>query len=299
MSAHAVVMIAFTAVAVSMALMNDRRLVPAFVEASPAPQSLTVSRPAGVTTGPITSARQFLGQRLTNAALLAAGGIAIVGLIPVVAAFSFDLMGSTSTSAHAAGPPASLRAASGVGGSWEKSQSLAIPSAEDLGNAVLAGRLETQDRWESLARLKSAVEAENARKAVEEAAAATARRSNFQAAAPVPGPVRSYNSTSGYAPGTVLRSRVTVYGCTGPGGGFCGGMASGFRVFEGAAACSHNLPFGTKFRIHGDATGRTYECLDRGALGSTWVDIFFYNTAAGISWASNLGGTTVNIEILN
>jgi hypothetical protein len=277
--------------------MNDRRLVPAFVEASPAPQSLTVSRTAHAAAGTLTGARQFLGRRFTNAVFLAVAGIGAVALIPVVAAFTFDLIGSSSSTALAAGPPASLRAASGVGGSWEESQSLAVPPAKDLGNAVLAGRIETQERWESLARLKAAVEAENARKAAEEAAATAARRSNFQAAAP--GPVRSYNSTSGYAPGTVLRSRVTVYGCTGPGGGFCGGMASGFKVFEGAAACSYNLPFGTKFRIHGDATGRTYECLDRGALGATWVDIFFHNTTAGINWASNLGGTTVNIEIVN
>jgi hypothetical protein len=294
MSVHAVVMIAFTALEVSMTLMNDRRLTPAFAEASPAPQSVTIGRSAFVPANLIESARDFLGRRLTRAAVLAAGGIAAVGLTSVVVALSF---GGSTTSALAAGPPASLRAAAGIGGSWEESQSMAVPPAEDLGAAVLAGRIETKERWESLARMKAAVEADNARKASEEAAAAAARRSNFQAAAP--GPVRSYNSTSGYAPGTVLRSRVTVYGCTGPGGGFCGGMASGFQVFEGAAACSHNLPFGTKFRIHGDATGRTYECLDRGALGSTWVDIFFYNTTAGINWASNLGGTTVNIEILN
>ena len=112
-------------------------------------------------------------------------------------------------------------------------------------------------------------------------------------------PARSLNRASGIGVGTILPARVTIYGCTGPGGGFCGGMASGVRVFEGAAACSTNLPFGTKFRIHGDPTGRTYECLDRGHLSSTWVDIFFYNTSDGIRWQSLLGGTTSNIEIVN
>ena len=76
-------------------------------------------------------------------------------------------------------------------------------------------------------------------------------------------------------------------------------MASGVKVFEGAAACSYDLPFGTRFKIHGDATGRVYECLDRGALSNTWVDLFFYNTTAGINWASNLGGTVAPIEIVN
>jgi hypothetical protein len=76
-------------------------------------------------------------------------------------------------------------------------------------------------------------------------------------------------------------------------------MATGIQVFEGAAACSGDLPFGTKIRIHGDPTGRVYECLDRGALATTWVDVFFYDTQAGIAWQSLLGGTVTNIEIVN
>jgi hypothetical protein len=76
-------------------------------------------------------------------------------------------------------------------------------------------------------------------------------------------------------------------------------MASGIAVFEGAAACSGDLPFGTKIRISGDPTGRVYECLDRGHLASTWVDVFFYDTRDGIAWQSLLGGTVTNIEIVN
>jgi hypothetical protein len=113
------------------------------------------------------------------------------------------------------------------------------------------------------------------------------------------GTPQSLNGASGYAIGTVLSARITVYGCTGPGGGFCGNMATGIRVFEGAAACSRDLPFGTRIRIAGDPTGRVYECLDRGALATTWVDVYFNNTSEGIAWASLLGGTTANIEVVN
>jgi hypothetical protein len=110
---------------------------------------------------------------------------------------------------------------------------------------------------------------------------------------------RSLNGASGYPVGTILRSRITIYGCAGPGGGFCNNMATGIQVFEGAAACSFDLPFGTKLKIHGDPTGRVYECLDRGALATTWVDVFFYNTQDGIAWQSLLAGTISDVEIVN
>jgi hypothetical protein len=299
-SVRAITMIAFTAAAVSMTLMNDRRLSLAFVEASPAPQSLSIStRTAEQTAGILSGVRQLAGRSLGHAALLAIGGIGVVALLPAIAAFTTSLTSSGSSSAATAaiGPPVALRAASGIGGSWEEAHSLAVPSAEDLGAAVLAGHIETQERWESLARLQAAVEADRAREAAEAAAAEAARQSQVRAAAS--SPARSYNGASGYPSGTMLTARITVYGCTGPGGGFCGGMASGYTVFEGAAACSYDLPFGTKLRIIGDATGRVYECLDRGALGNTWVDVFFYNTTEGINWASNLGGTYAQIEIVN
>ena len=48
-------------------------------------------------------------------------------------------------------------------------------------------------------------------------------------------------SPSGYAVGTVLRARITIYGCTGPGGGFCNHMAGGGYPFHGAAACSSEM----------------------------------------------------------
>jgi hypothetical protein len=163
-----------------------------------------------------------------------------------------------------------------------------VPSASDRGAALIAGAQQQQTidtllniyKW---AETEKAYQAEQAR----------------LAAAPPRGTSATLGRASGYAPGTRLYARITMYGCVGSGGGFCGGMASGITVFEGAAACSSDMPFGTKFTIEGDPTGRTYECLDRGHLSSPWVDVFFYNTADGFAWAGFLGGTHANITIVN
>jgi hypothetical protein len=98
------------------------------------------------------------------------------------------------------------------------------------------------------------------------------------------------------AGGTVMPATITFYACIG--NGFCGNMASGHQVFDGAAACSTNLPFGTRFMVNGDPTGRIFTCLDRGALSTTWVDIWFYDVADGYAWQSMVG-TSGTITILN
>lgn len=98
-------------------------------------------------------------------------------------------------------------------------------------------------------------------------------------------------------PGTrIANTFVTFYACVG--NGFCGNMANGQRVFAGAAACSNNLPFGTRFIIEGDPSARTYVCLDRGVPGPTWVDIWFYDVADGWAWQSALGRTRGEIVIV-
>lgn len=90
------------------------------------------------------------------------------------------------------------------------------------------------------------------------------------------------------APGTVIPSaRATFYDCLG--GGFCGTMSSGHQVSAGAAACSANLPFGTRFFLNADPSRTVYTCLDRGALSATWVDIWFHNPADGWAWQSIIG----------
>ena len=66
-------------------------------------------------------------------------------------------------------------------------------------------------------------------------------------------------------------------------------MKSGTKVYEGAAACSWNLPEGTRFRILGDPTKRIYVCEDRGVLEDTWVDIFFNDPDDGWDWQEAVG----------
>ncbi len=164
------------------------------------------------------------------------------------------------------------------------------PSAGDLGAAFIAARAEQQYQ-----ELVSALQTLNQQRIDGEKTAAAA---NMVAVAP--GIPHSLGAASGYPPGSVIpAARITIYGCAGPGGGFCGGMAGGGTVFEGAAACSYDLSFGTRFTIAGDPTGRVYECMDRGALPNTWIDVFFYNTEDGFAWASQLGSTRAAITIIN
>ena len=76
-------------------------------------------------------------------------------------------------------------------------------------------------------------------------------------------------------------------------------MSTGASPFPGAVACSDNLPFGTKLTIAGDPTGRIYECLDRGRLSPTWIDVYFDDTSEGMAWQSSLGTTLADIQIVN
>jgi hypothetical protein len=80
---------------------------------------------------------------------------------------------------------------------------------------------------------------------------------------------------------------ITFYDCANQ--GFCGNMYNGRKVYEGAAACSWDLPIGTRFVIVGDPTHRIYTCEDRGLLANTWVDIFWYYPSQGHSWQSIVG----------
>ena len=90
------------------------------------------------------------------------------------------------------------------------------------------------------------------------------------------------------APGTrIANAHVTFYSCID--NGFCGLMANGEQVFAGAAACSTDLPFGTRFVITNDASGRTFVCLDRGLLPPPWVDVWFYDAADGWAWQAGTG----------
>ncbi len=269
-------MAAGTAAAVSVALTNSRRLTPVFVEATPAlrPQATTMRGVGG--SADLANLWAFFARRFAVATVLAGAGIVLVAAIAAIGTIVVQQSTAASASNASFGPSAELRAAASLGGGYEQAYSAAIPSANAIGGTLLAAAEERQI-------LAALTQIDKQRKA--QMAAANG--------------ARSLNGGSGYPVGTILRSRITIYGCAGPGGGFCNGMATGIQVFEGAAACSFDLPFGTKLKIHGDPTGRVYECLDRGALATTWVDVFFYNTQDGIAWQSLLGGTISDVEIVN
>ncbi|HEU0072955.1 MAG TPA: hypothetical protein VFS30_03020 [Dehalococcoidia bacterium] len=87
--------------------------------------------------------------------------------------------------------------------------------------------------------------------------------------------------------GEIFRVDVTFYDCLDQ--GFCGAMYNGEPVYEGAAACSWDLPLGTRFAIDNDPTRRIYVCADRGLLPDTWVDIYFYSPQDGWDWQRSVG----------
>jgi hypothetical protein len=281
-------MVAGTAASVGIALANDRNrtsrtaLTPALAE--PVPQRATVTAfPVPVGPGSHASPRDVLTRRLGIATLLGVAVIALAASLPALTAMASNLRSSSTSERAAFGPPSELRSANGVSGDWERAYSTGAPSASQLGAVLIAGADE-QNRWATLkALLQIAADREAANGEVRAIAAAP----------------HSLTIGSGLAAGTVLRARITIYGCTGPGGGFCNHMASGGVAFAGAAACSNDLQFGTRFTIDGDPTGRTYECLDRGELPATWIDVYFDDTSDGIAWQSTLGATTTDIHIVN
>src|SRR5439155_8107301 len=66
---------------------------------------------------------------------------------------------------------------------------------------------------------------------------------------------------------------LTFYNCYGQGGGYCGGMAGGTGVYEGAAACGYEFRLGQRFSLG----GRDFVCEDRGLGPYDWIDIFFWD----------------------
>jgi len=239
--------------------------------------------------------REFMARRIVVAAVLGGAAVLLAASVPALTAIASTWR---EPAPEPYGPPVELRAAAQLTGNWEQSVAIASPPAEQLGAALVAGAIdrrqqEVADALTAIARLRDAYQAQQAK---------AAQQTRVQAAAaPVRAAAKPYsvNAASGLAPGTIIRARITIYGCTGPGGGFCQRMSSGGAPFPGAAACSDNLPFGTKLRIKGDPTGRIYECLDRGRLSPTWVDVFFYDTTEGMAWQSRLGTTMAEIEIVN
>ncbi len=274
-------MVASAAASFGVALTNERTLAPAFVEATPYSPLAAIPPSSPAPAAWSSAARGFIVRRVLAALAIGVAGIILAASIPAVTAVASTLRAD---GADTAAP----RAVVGMGS----------PHAQHaLFDAGAAGS--------GLARYQSPKQAAFEQSLVKLAAyrdwiAATTPASSTPArSVAAPAPSYSLNGTSGFAPGTKIRARITIYGCYGPGGGFCQHMSAGGAPFPGAVACSDNLPFGTKLKITGDPTGRTYECLDRGRLTPTWIDVYFNDTTEGMAWQSNLGTTVTEIEIVN
>lgn len=94
-----------------------------------------------------------------------------------------------------------------------------------------------------------------------------------------------------------FETSITYYFCVpgdnprshGDGGGYCGSMANGQQVHEGAAACKPGL-LGQRFRIEGDPTERIYTCTDTGgSVLRDHRDIWFMNSDDGFAWWIEVG----------
>lgn len=102
-----------------------------------------------------------------------------------------------------------------------------------------------------------------------------------------------------------FETSITYYFCV-PGsnpaghgdlGGYCGSMANGEQVHDGAAACKPGL-LGQRFRIEGDPTARIYTCTDTGgSVLQDHRDIWFMNSDDGYAWWTTVGERAV-IEIV-
>ncbi len=287
-------LVAGTAASVGIALANDRRLKPVFVEAAPRTTPVLVPS-GGMAIGAVSATRDFFARRLAWATLIGVAVLMIAASIPAMTALASSMRSPASPPAPL-GPPMELRAAAGVSGNWERSYANAAPAPAQVGAALVAGAADLRS-WDVLRAMNSIAAGQQA--AQEQATAKQAAAAPAQRAVAAPASSYSMDAASGVAAGTVIRARITIYGCTGPGGGFCNHMASGGTAFAGAAACSSNLAFGTRLTISGDPTGRVYECLDRGSLAPTWIDVYFEDTSDGIAWQSQLGSTLADIHIVN
>lgn len=89
------------------------------------------------------------------------------------------------------------------------------------------------------------------------------------------------------ASGGGIDAAITIFACEGD--DYCGLMANGQAVHQGAAACGYALALGARFVVAGDPTGRVYQCEDRGYGPYWWVDIWLPTAAEGYAWLAQVG----------
>lgn len=258
------------------------------------PRFVSRTRPLARRPDAVARLLDYLTSHATAIAMVAAVTLILITSLPAWASFQRgDLAAATSP----------VRSSVGVTGT-------AATRVEDLGVATFVGRLPFVQQlryWNGLATNTPQAPrfVDGARQATladylqsvgvqvalpylrDAASSKKAIEAQKAAQAPAGGAGQPVWSGSALAPGTRIPATVTFYACIDD--GFCEIMASGQAPFDGAAACSSDLPFGTRFVINSDPSGRAFVCLDRGALTPTWVDVWFYNAADGWAWQSGVG----------
>lgn len=313
--ARTTALLAGTAGVVAMTLVNERRLAPLMAQPVHVPEPRQTVATASNSTRIAAAWRSQLGaRRFPFAGATVALIITIAALVPATTA-AYATWGRSAENApgRAQAAASADEAASplvvgmeGAHRSWDPGMAEMAYLFERRSSdqafhdqLVFAGALFEQERGRQLAAGLDAIRAAQLREeeaASQAEAARQAEASRRAAKSRAPG-YSGQNSVLGS--GTRRSARITIYGCAGPGGGFCGNTSSGSPGHSGTAACSYDLALGTRLRIAGDPTGRVYACEDRGQLPATWIDVFFYDTSDGFAWASSLGTTSAEIEILN
>ncbi len=222
----------------------------------------------------LTTRRLAIANLFATLVLNGAAAVPAIATLPIVQASTPAV---TTAPDEFAAPPSSAASGSVV---WRAGGGYQLSDSEIYKAAVLA-EAQRQAQIQAMLDYQAALQAQQAD---EENAAISYTEA--------PAPVSVYGINGSYV---IRNARITFYSCTGE--GFCGGMASGDQVYEGAVACSEDIPLGTPLRILSDPSGRVFVCLDRGLLSPTWIDVFFYNAADGWAWQSVVG-TISDIEIL-
>ena len=207
--ARAAYLVAGTATAVGMALLNERsrprasRLMPATASGPQLATPLTSASSASAeayappSRGIIAASREAASRRIGQASLLGMGVLMLAAMIPAATTMASGFRGGPSAPPLVYGPSDSLRAAASAGTGWEESYAAAIPSASDRGAMVIAAA-DQQGKIDTLLALHAWGERENAAKGSGQISAA---------GVPARGQAQSLNRASGYAPGTVVRAR--------------------------------------------------------------------------------------------
>ncbi|HXF51609.1 MAG TPA: hypothetical protein VNM43_08010 [Dehalococcoidia bacterium] len=222
--------------------------------------------------------------RLAFATTAVTATVIVASSIPALAALPFSQASQPTPLDSLARLSGEQRPAGASAMDWVEANRSAAPPREQILPAAILAAKELEDRNRALQAI-AILRAQGVTVTFDEA-----NRPVFTKTAPGQTRTESALQTAPQPllPGRVIpNARITFYACIG--NGFCNTMAGGKEPYEGAAACSYDLPLGTRLQIVSDPTRRIYTCEDRGYLSPTWIDVFFWDVADGWPWQRQVG----------